>query len=607
MDFELPPDPYAALGVTKDSSSAEIKKAWQKLVLKCHPDKVSEPEAKEKANEEFHKVQSAYELISEESGRKRYDAQARIFELKKQNEQLRGNQGGRFDTRAAGFDVRTAAPSQDRSYASRGPSQYHAEERRPTYFEDDEPLRGSTRKYDAAEYVYARRGPPPKERDRDRVRPERVRVSAEERRRTERRRDVDLNDSRARKYETRAEDYAQYEDERRRRDSDDERKKSSEGPRPTLKREDPYDRTKVQQEEAMRYMAAKNIVEEARPSSYRTSSSREPRYDYVRRSSAEMKDSRRSHEATRDSPPRDSKPKRRSHEASDVYEARPPTLRQFSSAPPKVPVTEAPQPYRSNTTHGDYERRRAENEPPSMASRSATMPSVPRSSKTQPSQPSKLRASESAINADSGYSSPVSPDKAGASYPIPPPPPLPSNMSRTTYRYPAEDAYSNGHRVEVRAPPAANSSARRVTRSPSPMQEREPEVKPSATAAKMANLASGSPRARSGAFAPYGEDSSSRPSFVPASSSREIPRSTRSPEPMRERERGHDRRERQPRERLYGEVSEGRYRGQPAAGGVIYSKQYTNNDVIYSAGEKARERYEDRGRPSMSRSSTTVY
>lgn len=37
MASPLPPDPYLALGVPKDATSAAVKMAHRKLVLKCHP------------------------------------------------------------------------------------------------------------------------------------------------------------------------------------------------------------------------------------------------------------------------------------------------------------------------------------------------------------------------------------------------------------------------------------------------------------------------------------------------------------------------------------------------------------------------------------------
>ncbi|KAF2656226.1 heat shock protein DnaJ, partial [Lophiostoma macrostomum CBS 122681] len=70
---DLPPDPYAALGVPKDATVGTIKSTYRKLVLKCHPDKVTDESLKQQKQEEFHKIQQAYELIGEEENREKYD------------------------------------------------------------------------------------------------------------------------------------------------------------------------------------------------------------------------------------------------------------------------------------------------------------------------------------------------------------------------------------------------------------------------------------------------------------------------------------------------------------------------------------------------------
>ncbi|KAI1407627.1 DnaJ-domain-containing protein [Hypoxylon sp. FL1857] len=79
----LPPDPYKILGVSKDVQLSEIRSAYRKLVLKCHPDKIQDPKLKEEKQKEFQQVQQAYELLSNEAERSKYDDKVRLEELRR--------------------------------------------------------------------------------------------------------------------------------------------------------------------------------------------------------------------------------------------------------------------------------------------------------------------------------------------------------------------------------------------------------------------------------------------------------------------------------------------------------------------------------------------
>ena len=57
---------YKELGLSRQSSQSEIKKAYHKLALKKHPDKGGNVE-------EFKKIQGAYEILSDPEKRQQYD------------------------------------------------------------------------------------------------------------------------------------------------------------------------------------------------------------------------------------------------------------------------------------------------------------------------------------------------------------------------------------------------------------------------------------------------------------------------------------------------------------------------------------------------------
>ncbi len=63
-------DYYDVLGVSRSATVAEIKKAYRKMALKYHPDK--NPDDKE-AEEKFKEAAEAYEVLSNEEKRARYD------------------------------------------------------------------------------------------------------------------------------------------------------------------------------------------------------------------------------------------------------------------------------------------------------------------------------------------------------------------------------------------------------------------------------------------------------------------------------------------------------------------------------------------------------
>src|SRR6187399_3093207 len=64
-------DYYEVLGVNRDASEEDIKKAYRKLAMKYHPDR--NPDSKE-SEEKFKEAKEAYEILTEPDKRRAYDA-----------------------------------------------------------------------------------------------------------------------------------------------------------------------------------------------------------------------------------------------------------------------------------------------------------------------------------------------------------------------------------------------------------------------------------------------------------------------------------------------------------------------------------------------------
>lgn len=94
-------DYYAELGVSKNATTAEIKKTYRKLARDLHPDKNP---GNTQAEERFKAVSEAYDVLSDDKRRKEYD-EARNLMASGAFRGFPGGSGGQHRGAAGGFDL----------------------------------------------------------------------------------------------------------------------------------------------------------------------------------------------------------------------------------------------------------------------------------------------------------------------------------------------------------------------------------------------------------------------------------------------------------------------------------------------------------------------
>ena len=105
-------DYYETLGIPRDASPEQIKKAYRQKAMKLHPDVATEPDAADK----FKKVAEAYEVLGDPKKRDLYD---------RGGDPLGGGMGGGFNggfgAGAGGFDFTNLVDAMFGQQTSRGP------------------------------------------------------------------------------------------------------------------------------------------------------------------------------------------------------------------------------------------------------------------------------------------------------------------------------------------------------------------------------------------------------------------------------------------------------------------------------------------------------
>ena len=546
MESPIPPDPYKTLGIDKNAPLATVRSAHRKLVLTCHPDKVTDESAKKAASDKFHLVQQAYEILSDETRRERYDERVKLADLRAQMMKEKEKGGSRVipDIGIRGGPKRThemrdntiyeyreprEPPPRSRAYEEEDYFQPRYQEVRPSKKFDDRSFAPTPRKTSgraAEDKRRAREFEDERERKRESFKAEeKARAERSRRRGMDRKKDYEYKNQSSRKFATVQDDsdstdsdstetfiHPRREDTSKKRYEDERRREKDDTPRRNTKR-DPYDyddkhsraQDYITQSRGSVEPEPRRLAPHNRSFSYVERPPPPPAAPIVpvgdtsaRRSSA--RDSRR----RESSPPRLSKKDRRVTEIVDPPSTRKTSLPGSSSDPKGLKLPQSPiprrdrdrEPHRSATLEHTPEPKQ-----PGIR-RAETMPSNSRRADNAPAKSSKLKEQH-----DSGYSS-----RSSRGTPELSPAPSPQ-MTSTKYRY-NDDSEDE---VTIVAEP---EETYRRHRDDSPPTSRRERPKMSSRESKMPGRDPTSTRAAPPRQPPFVRTESSRPPLKSRASTR---------------------------------------------------------------------------------------
>jgi len=97
-------DYYEILGISKNASEGEIKKAYRKLALKYHPDRAPEDKKKE-YEEKFKEISQAYGILSDKEKKAQYDQYGETFDQNSFNQGFSQQDFNSFHDAFGGEDI----------------------------------------------------------------------------------------------------------------------------------------------------------------------------------------------------------------------------------------------------------------------------------------------------------------------------------------------------------------------------------------------------------------------------------------------------------------------------------------------------------------------